>query len=151
NLKQGTPTFTKPLAEGVGLAEDPGQGDSFGLHRCQLLADGMIRAYEQGKKSVYERLKVVEDRFAEDGISLEKPFLNPGSSDDYHFQPRRKQRSRLSHNTVKAPYTDPSTGAFLQTAHQIGQRLSQEAVWHQDRCNWMGTVPHISADGQPGM
>jgi HopA1 effector protein family len=43
-LKPGTPVFTKPLAPGIGLAEDPGQAESFGQHRCRLLADGMIGA-----------------------------------------------------------------------------------------------------------
>ena len=86
SLRPVTPAFTKPLAPGVGFAEDPGGGESFGLHRCRLLADGMIRAYEQGKKSVNERLEAVVDRFAEEGISVEKPFLNPNSTDDYEFQ-----------------------------------------------------------------
>ena len=40
-LKPETPALTKPLAPGVGFAEDPGRGNSFGLHRCCLLADGM--------------------------------------------------------------------------------------------------------------
>jgi HopA1 effector protein family len=86
HLKPGTPVFTKVLARGVGFAEDPGQAKSFGQHRCQLLADGMIRAYEQGARSIDERLQVVVDRFAEDRISLDRPFLNPDSSDDYTFQ-----------------------------------------------------------------
>jgi hypothetical protein len=154
NLKEGTPVFTKPLAAGIGLAEDPGQGDSFGLHRCRLLADGMIRAYEWGKNSISERLRVVDDRFAEDGISLEKPFLKPGSSDGYIFQPRHKPQSRRNGFLAahrRRHYAESSAETFLQTAHQIGQRLSQEAVWYQDRCNWMGTVPHPSAKGQPSM
>jgi HopA1 effector protein family len=86
NLRQGIPVFTKLLAPGIGLAEDPGEEESFGLHRCRLLGDGMIRAFEHGKKSVEERLQIVIDRFTEDDISLEKPFLNPGSSDNYNFQ-----------------------------------------------------------------
>jgi hypothetical protein len=152
NLKKGVPALTKPLAQGVGLAEDPGRGRSFGLHRCRLLADGMIRAYEHGKKLVCERLKVVEDRFAEDGISLERPYLRSGSNDDYHFRPGRKRSSRLSQYKVKVPYAKPSVSKFLRTAHQIGQRLSQEAVWHQDRCNWLGAAPVLdSRSGQSGM
>src|ERR1700757_334129 len=57
-LKQGTPALTKALAPGLGWAEDPGADDttmhwnSFGTHRCYLLAEGMIRAYERGKTSL---------------------------------------------------------------------------------------------------
>jgi hypothetical protein len=153
SLRQGIPTFTKPLAAGVGLAEDPAQGESFGMHRCGLLADGMIRAHEQGKKSVRERLRVVEDRFAEDGIGLDKPFLNSGSRDDYNLEPQLPHQILPSRIPKTVPHTDPNTGAFLRTADEIGLRLSQEAVWHQDRCNWLGAKPgmHSSTNSLTGM
>ncbi len=153
SLRQRTPVFTKRLAPGLGLAEDPGQEESFGGHRCQILAEGMIRAYEQGKKSLDERLQVVEDCFAEAGITLDKPFLNPGSSDCYHFQPRPEQQLQLRRGTVPALHADSSTALFLRTAHQIGQQLSQEAIWYQDCCNWLGAEPQMrsSARGLPAM
>lgn len=154
-LWQGIPALTKPLAPGVGLAEDPSHGESFGLHRCQLLAEGMIRAHEQGEKFAKERLQAVADRFAEDGFSLEAPFLNPGSSDDYGFRPRRfHQWVHPSRDTVRASHSAPSSEAlFLSTADGIGQRLSQEAVWHEDRCNWLGAEPveQSRMSGQPGL
>jgi hypothetical protein len=37
HLKPKIPAFTKQLAPGVGLAEDPGLVESFGEHRCPLL------------------------------------------------------------------------------------------------------------------
>jgi hypothetical protein len=86
NLKPSTPIFTKFLAPGIGLAEDPGQSQSFGQHRCRLLADGMIRAYEQGARSLDQRLQIVTDRYAAEGISLSRPYLNPNSADDYTFE-----------------------------------------------------------------
>jgi hypothetical protein len=85
-LKPGTPALTKPVAPGVGFVEDPGREESFGQHRCRIIADGMIRAYEQGAKSIDERGQIVINRFAEEGICLNSPYLNPGSSDDYKFQ-----------------------------------------------------------------
>jgi hypothetical protein len=85
-VKLSTPAFTKPLAPGVGLAEDPRQAESFGQHHCRLLADGIIRAYEHGLQALDERLHVVANCFAAAGISLHTPYLNPGSSDDYTFQ-----------------------------------------------------------------
>jgi hypothetical protein len=152
-LRPATPAFTKPIAPGVAVAEDPAQGESFGMHRCGLLADGMIRAHEQGREADHERLRTVEERFAKAGISLEKPFLSPGSHDDYRPLPRLPQMTVSLHIPQAVPHTGPSTKAFLRTADEIGLRLAQEAVWYQDRCNWLGTKPgtHRSSNGLPGM
>ncbi len=138
DLKPGTPAFTKRLAAGLGLAEDPGQGASFGEHRCHILAEGMLRAYEQREQSLDRRLQVVEDCFAEAGISLEKPYLNPGSEDYYHFQPQCEPQAQSYHGPVPMVSTASQPEMFLHTAHQIGQRLVQEALWYQDQCNWLG-------------
>jgi len=83
HLNAATPAFTKTLAPGVGLAEDPGETESFGQHRCRLLADGMIRAYEQKVRSLDQRLEAVRDRWTEEGLSLERPYLCPNSTDIY--------------------------------------------------------------------
>ena len=141
NLRQAIPAFTRPLTFGVGLAEDPGQGDSFGSHRCQILAEGMLRAYEQRRKLANERLQIVEDHFAEHGIDLDKPFLNAGSCDIYNFHPPDRQQARPSRKTRPGQYLDAKT--FLQTADEIGRHLSHEAVWSGDRCNWLGALPKI--------
>ena len=82
-LKPKTPMFTKPFAAGVGLAEDPGGTESFGQHRCRLLADGMIHAYERGAKSLNERLEIVKECYVSSDISLSEPYLNPSSTDVY--------------------------------------------------------------------
>jgi len=83
-LHSATPVFTKPLASGVGLAEDPPGGHSFGMHRCGLMADGLIVAYYEAASSPDERVEQVLIRFAEAGIKIDSPFLNPGSTDSYH-------------------------------------------------------------------
>jgi hypothetical protein len=139
SLKQLTPVFTKPLAPGLGLAEDPGEEESFGQHRCLLLADGMIRAYEQNAKSSDARLQIVLGRFREDGISLAEPYLNPQSHDVYHFQLPSRARVRIPGYYISA--ASPSKKALLETAHGLGHRLVREAVWYKDRCNWLGLEP----------
>lgn len=137
DLEPGIPVFTKLLAPGIGLAEDPGQGDSFGLHRCGLLAEGMICAHEQGKKSLNERLEAVEDCFAEAGIGLDRLFLNPGSTDDYAFPLSSPVRTyAVWASDASQPNYDRQS--FLQTAVGIGSRLSKDAVWHRGLCNWLG-------------
>jgi len=86
NLKKATPVFTKVLAPGLGLAEEPAvSGDSFGMDRCRLLAEAMVRIHERAVAGATDRLAVIEEVFAEDGISLATPYLNPGSPDGYGF------------------------------------------------------------------
>ena len=150
HLKPGSPIFTKPLAWGVGVAEDPGSGESFGQHRCRLVADAVIRAYEQGKKSLDERLQVLADRFAEENINLSEPFLNPGSRDDYPFFPRHSRQLEILREARRDPRTNYGAETFLRTADELGWRLSREAVWHGDQCNWLGVEPVEGNRGEDG-
>jgi hypothetical protein len=85
-LKPATPVFTKQLAPGLALAEEPPDStESFGTNRCGLLAEGLIRAYERAIKPVSARMDLVAESFGDAGVSLKSPFLNPGSTDDYLF------------------------------------------------------------------
>jgi hypothetical protein len=85
-LKAATPAFTKALAPGLGLAEEPTSSrDSFGMDRCRLLAEAIVRIHERAVTGINDRLAVVEEVFGEAGISLATPYLNPGSRDGYRF------------------------------------------------------------------
>jgi hypothetical protein len=84
-LEPATPVFTKRLRPGIGFAEDPGRGQSFGGHRCGILAEGIIRAHQLGITSTDERVGILEREFLSHGIDLAKPYLNPGSKDSYTF------------------------------------------------------------------
>jgi hypothetical protein len=148
-IRPRVPVFTKELAPGVGLAEDPGQGESFGLHRCALLADGMVRAYEQRKQSLADRLAAVEACFAAQGIKLDEPFLNAGARDDYSFSmPASRRAPGLWAMGDSQPRID--TERFLQAAAALGGRLAQEAVWWHGHCNWLGAEPdgHTLSSGR---
>jgi hypothetical protein len=85
HLKPEIPVFTKRLAPGVGLAEDPERSESFGQHRCRILAEGMVRSHEQSARSLDERLRIVSEAFDTAGLSLSTPYLNPFSTNDYTF------------------------------------------------------------------
>jgi hypothetical protein len=137
DFNSGVPALTKALAPGLGFAEDPGsQRGSFGMHRCRLLAEGLIQAHRIGRQSLRERLAAVEGRFAEDGLSLDRPFLNSGSIDVYDVEPFGGQ--------IQVPVTralDSLSGQrqdYLEVASRIGTRLAQQALWFEDRCNWIG-------------
>ncbi len=83
HLRAGTPALTKPLGEGLGLAEDPPGGDSFGMDRCGLLAEAMVGCAELGLQTNEERLALVERTFDERGVDLDRPYLNADSADRY--------------------------------------------------------------------
>lgn len=139
--RRGVPALTKPLAPGVGLAEDPGGGESFGLHRCAILAEQIILAHEQGKSTIADRMTVVEEGFAKLGINLfSRPYLNFGSSDDYGFTTNRtRPRDALTKSAVRHEVLNSSQ--LLDVACSIGDGLNQDAVWYEGRCNWMGFEP----------
>jgi hypothetical protein len=84
-LHDTTPAFTKRLGPGLGLAEDPGDGQSFGMHRIALLSEAAVRAYERGEQSTHTRVSLVEEIFDEHGLDLDRPFLNSGSIDEYEL------------------------------------------------------------------
>jgi hypothetical protein len=83
HLADGAPAFTRPLARGLALGEDPADGRRFGEHRCRLLAEAIVSASEQGLRTTQPRLAVVRERFAAAGLSLDAPYLRPGSDDAY--------------------------------------------------------------------
>ena len=84
-LRTPVPLFSKKIMDGVGIAEDPGNGESFGMHRCLLVAKGIVDAWENGEQTVEARLEAVQKRFAEQGLDLNKPHINAGSADYYEL------------------------------------------------------------------
>jgi hypothetical protein len=80
-LRPRVPLFTWRLRLGVGVAEEPNTGESFGMHRCRLTAEAVVEAWKQGRQTLEARLQAVRDRFARDGVRLDRPYLNPGSCD----------------------------------------------------------------------
>jgi HopA1 effector protein family len=80
------PLFTKYLAPGVGVAEEPGytnKRESFGMNRCQIIANALLNAWQKGEKSVEAKMQAIEDSFNKAGINLEYPHLNHDSEDIY--------------------------------------------------------------------
>ncbi|MDJ0617408.1 MAG: T3SS effector HopA1 family protein [Calothrix sp. MO_192.B10] len=82
------PLFTKFLAPGLSFAEEPNQQnpppESFGIHRCQIIANGLLDAWERGKKSSEAKIRIIRQHFAHLGIDWQYPYLNPHSQDIYH-------------------------------------------------------------------
>jgi HopA1 effector protein family len=77
HLRPQIPAFTLEHAPGVGLAEDAGPSQSFGERRCALLADGIVRIHERRITRPAERIDAVAARFAEEGVQIDAPYLEP--------------------------------------------------------------------------
>ncbi|WP_413171833.1 T3SS effector HopA1 family protein [Anabaena azotica] len=86
-FEKQVPLFTKQLAPGLACAEEPNQkfGDqeSFGTNRCQIIANGLIAAWQQGEHSPDERMASIFKQFASHKIQLQRPYLNANSEDIY--------------------------------------------------------------------
>jgi len=82
-LADDVPLFAKRLSGGVGLAEDPGHGDSFGTSRSRLVAAALISARDDDRFvwSTFER--AFADIVAAAKLDLAALHLNPGSPDIY--------------------------------------------------------------------
>jgi hypothetical protein len=81
------PLFTMQLAPGLGLAEEPDQKfasvESFGMNRCQIVANGLLEAWYNGDESPEERMNAITRQFSRLGIDLQRVYLNANSKDTY--------------------------------------------------------------------
>lgn len=86
-FKLEIPLFTKQLAPGLSLAEEPDQKfaekESFGMNRCQIIANGLLEAWYQGDNSIQGRMKAIVEQFSSLGIELQRSYLNANSEDIY--------------------------------------------------------------------
>ncbi len=83
HLRPATPLLAWRLHDGVGLAEDPGTGESFGMSRSRLIAQAIWDAYVRGQQSEEARLAELAIQLERIGLSLDRPHLRAGSTDVY--------------------------------------------------------------------
>jgi hypothetical protein len=84
-LGEDVPFFTKKVAAGVGIAEDPGNGESFGQSRCRLAAESVWNCYLRGDQSPRSRLQEFRRLLSANGVDPDHPHLNAGSVDWYEL------------------------------------------------------------------
>jgi hypothetical protein len=75
-LASPVPAFTRRLAPGVALADEPGPGTTFGRHRCRVVAAGLVAA-GPGAGPARRRVAVLET-LARAGLDPAALHLNPG-------------------------------------------------------------------------
>lgn len=78
-LRSGEPLFTRRLLPGLGGADDPGTGESFGQSRCRQVAAGIIDAWTGGGAL----MDCIAARLTGAGLRLDALHLSPGMADLY--------------------------------------------------------------------
>ena len=134
-LKGPVPAFTKQLAWGVGYAEEPTAGESFGRSRTRLMAEGLVESYASGHRDTEDYVAAIRARFEAKGLDLEQPFL---------------ERTLIKMEPAFLPQLHVGSAAILEVlpsnlpsdmglsiADTIGSRLTAEAFWHEGECNWL--------------
>jgi HopA1 effector protein family len=82
-LRPATPLLTLKLYDGIGLAEDPATGESFGMSRSRLIAQAIWDAYARGQQTEESRMMELALQFDRIGLSLDRPHLRTASADIY--------------------------------------------------------------------
>lgn len=95
-LRPEVPMFTKALAPGLGLAEDPGGGMSFGQSRCRAIASGLWDAFAAGAQDRETRLQIVGQALTAAGVDVDRPWLEKGSADMYLLEASSRQERRAA-------------------------------------------------------
>ena len=79
------PLFTMQLEPGLGLAEEPDQKfaekESFGINRCQIVANGLLEAWHNGHSE--EKMTSILQQLSLLGIDWQRAYLNANSENIY--------------------------------------------------------------------
>ncbi|NEQ18394.1 MAG: hypothetical protein F6K44_33935 [Moorea sp. SIO3E2] len=74
NFQTQVPLFTKALAPGLSLAESPQQQfilfENLGMNRCQIVANALLEAHQNGDESPEARMKYIIQHFEQMGIEV---------------------------------------------------------------------------------
>lgn len=84
-LKKEIPLFTKKISHGVSFAEDPGAGQSFGMSRSTMVAEGILNAYSKGLTDTPKKATEIKKSFVKNGLDIDQIYLRPNSKFPYDF------------------------------------------------------------------
>ena len=73
------PLFTRRLHAGLSYAEDPGMNQSFGMSRSQMIAEGIVNAYQLRRNNQSAQFSEILKLFKENG------FRHPASLPETQF------------------------------------------------------------------
>lgn len=129
-MRAGTPALTRRLAQGLALADDPGNTLSFGVHRCSLVAEGFVEAHLHGCASPDEQVDAVADIFAATGHSIDAPYLHQDAPEiELDDTPRL--------DSIPISVTCAPTRNWMGAAGRLADMIARQALWHERRCTWL--------------
>jgi hypothetical protein len=131
DLRPATPALTKRLGRGIAAAEDPASRESFGWHRCGLIAEALVNYGEAQTGSDDARLERVAKAFASAGVTVSEPWGDVGQ-----FGSAAAISDRRRGPNCQGFRFNP-----FSTAEEIGRELVDDAIWFGDRCSWIGSDP----------
>ena len=83
-LSPDTPPLTKPIGLGLGAAETRcDAAESFGQHRCRLIAQALLPAFQRRRPALADLLSAIGAQFLREGLTLSHPWLEPAGVDHY--------------------------------------------------------------------
>jgi hypothetical protein len=85
SLRPSVPMFTREIAPGLAFAESPPTRESFGMHRCGLIAEGLLKAEARGVREAAARLAILHERLTVYGLDPDRLELNPTSRYPYRL------------------------------------------------------------------
>ena len=85
SLRPAVPLFTREIAPGLAIAESPPTRESFGMHRCGLIAEGLLAAEARGVREDEARLAILREHLTAYGLDLDRLERNPTSRYPYRL------------------------------------------------------------------
>jgi hypothetical protein len=85
NLRPAVPLFTREIAPGLAFAESPPTRESFGMHRCGLIAEGLLATEVRGVREGEARLAILREHLTAYGLDLDRLERNPTSRYPYRL------------------------------------------------------------------
>lgn len=143
-LDRTTPAMTRELAPGIGLAEEPDDGESFGMSRCRLIAAGVVAANRRiddaapAKSltvSLDRQMRCVEECFQQRMLDLDRPYLNSNPRREYPELDRRISLCLSAADGFRAPRG--GSGDYLVTAVGIADQLVRNSLHSNGSCTWL--------------
>jgi len=81
HMNDSIPGFTKRIAAGLGYAEGPASGDSFGIDRCRIVARGLISGLFANASKHAQYADIIAGQFQRVHIDPLKPYLSNNALD----------------------------------------------------------------------
>ncbi|MBI7024819.1 T3SS effector HopA1 family protein [Pseudomonas aeruginosa] len=124
--------WTQALMPGLGFAQDPDDGLSFGESRCRALARGMLDAALAASGTP---LTAIRERFVAAGIDWHAPHLEEDEDDRFGLRQLRFAPPQQRVAAITPALAD--TRLWRETL-AIGNQLCAEALWYGPACTWIG-------------